>query len=756
MSISSHARPQRLGKYELLETIGHGGMAEVWKAFDPKLHRYVAIKLLHADLRTDPEFKTRFSREARFVAALHHPNIVQIYDFQTTHSLEANASVAYMVMDYVEGGTLADYIQTTSKAGKFPSAMDIVRLFASISKALDYAHQEGMIHRDIKPANILLDKRHVAPNSVGEPVLTDFGIAKIVGASSDTISGTVLGTAYYISPEQAQGDPVTERSDIYSLGVILYEICTGVCPFQSGSVPAILMQHMHSAPILPDLINPAIPPALTAVILRALSKDPTERFNSASDLTAAIAEAFHMPVPADLSLPAQPSNDPPGLTYLSAHQSGPPPSISLQGTQQPQPPPAMASLSQPLPVTAIKTLLIPTSPPPTRPRRAWKRNLIAWSAILLVLIASTLVSINLLSSGHASPPIVGTLTFTNSEQYDPHTTVGYNDIITLSLHSLTTPRTGMAYFAWLLPDQGDNTAPLLLGRLPMKAGNATLLYTSPTYWNLLAPYSGVRITEQPANDNPTTPSPDPKAWRWEGSLPNTPNPGNVDQYSLLEHLRHLLAKDPFLQDNGIDGGLVIWMTRNVGKVEEWSSAAQGSWGDGDADLIRRQMLRILDYLDGHTYVGLDVPVGSPWLVDPLGGKLGLLSYTQGQQTPGYLQHVDIHLTGLVYSPGHTDEQKQVAIQAHDVIVRMIRDLTQVREDAIQLVHRNNDQLLDAVTLTLLNEMVTLTREVNSGWFDSTTHENVGGAIWLQVRLQQLATISLTASQQQISTNPHST
>jgi hypothetical protein len=282
----------------------------------------------------------------------------------------------------------------------------------------------------------------------------------------------------------------------------------------------------------------------------------------------------------------------------------------------------------------------------------------------------------------------------------------------------------------------------------MNAGNATLPYASPTHKNLLEQYSGVRITEQPANDNPTTPSPDPKAWRWEGSLPNTPNPGNVDQYSLLAHLRHLLAKDPILQDNGIKGGLVIWMKLNVGKVGEWSSAAQGSWGDGDADLIHKQILRILDYLDGQTYVGLDVPVGSPWLVDRLAGKLGLLSYTQDQQTPGYLQHVDIHLTGLVYSPGHTDEQKQVAIQAHGVIARMIRDLTQVRKDARKLVQLNNAQLLQADTLTLLNEMVTLTGEVNSGWFDSTTHENVGGAIWLQVRLQQLATISLTASQQQ--------
>ena len=179
--MSSLAGPKRLGKYELHEKIGRGGVAEVWKAFDTQLHRDVAIKLLHADLRADPEFMTRFSDEARFVAALHHPNIVQIHDFQTTQHLEMNAPIAYMVMDYVEGETLADYIQRTSRAGQFPTPTDIVHLFASISKAIDYAHQEGMIHRDIKPANILLDKRRTGLDSIGEPVLTDFGIAKDSG-----------------------------------------------------------------------------------------------------------------------------------------------------------------------------------------------------------------------------------------------------------------------------------------------------------------------------------------------------------------------------------------------------------------------------------------------------------------------------------------------------------------------------------------------------------------------------------------------
>jgi hypothetical protein len=204
-----------------------------------------------------------------------------------------------------------------------------------------------------------------------------------------------------------------------------------------------------------------------------------------------------------------------------------------------------------------------------------------------------------------------------------------------------------------------------------------------------------------------------------------------------------------LQNNGISGGLVIWMTRNVGKVEEWSSAAQGQWNpamsDGDADLIHKQLIRILDYLDGQTYVWQDVPAGSPWLVDPLAGKLGLLSYTQDQDPPGYLQHVNTHLSGLADSPGHTEEQKQLAIQVDKVITRMINDLTKVRTDAAQLVQRSNTELRQSDTHTLLNEMATLTSEVKSGWFDASTHQNVGGTIWLNARIQQLATISLTAS-----------
>src|ERR1051326_8277925 len=238
--------PQSLGKYELREQLGHGGIAEVWKAFDSQLQRFVAIKLLRPNLRDNPNFINRFKREAQLIASLHHPNIVNIHDFQvyTPDGSDADtSSIAYMVMDYVEGQTLADYIHNTSSKGQIPSPNEIINLFTSISLAIDYAHQKGMIHRDIKPANILLDARSTTRNPMGEPILTDFGVAKLLGTSSNTMSGAQLGTPLYISPEQARGYPGNERSDLYSLGVILYEMLTGVTPFRGDTAVDVVTQH---------------------------------------------------------------------------------------------------------------------------------------------------------------------------------------------------------------------------------------------------------------------------------------------------------------------------------------------------------------------------------------------------------------------------------------------------------------------------------------------------------------------------------
>src|SRR6185312_562075 len=292
---------RRLGKYELQERLGRGGMAEVWKALDTQLQRHVAIKLLHANLQADANFVSRFQREAQVIASLHHPNIVQIHDFQFEQSSAGDSPIFYMVMAYIEGQTLADYIAKTSAQGKIPSPIEVVNLFTSISLAVDYAHQKGMIHRDIKPANILLDQHNRARNPMGEPILTDFGLAKLLGVNAVTLTGTQLGTPLYTSPEQARGEPGNERSDLYSLGVILYEMVTGTAPFRAETPTAVLAQHLFATPPAPVLINPNIPPALTMVIMTALAKDPNVRYSRAVTMTAAIAEALNVPLPESLA-----------------------------------------------------------------------------------------------------------------------------------------------------------------------------------------------------------------------------------------------------------------------------------------------------------------------------------------------------------------------------------------------------------------------------------------------------------------------
>lgn len=290
---------QRPGKYELQELLGQGGMAEVWKAFDTQLQRYVAIKILHTNLQTDPGFIARFAHEAQIVAALRHPNIVQIYDFHISEQPESDKTIAYMVMEYIEGNTLAHYIHETSEQQNVPPAADIVRLFTPISLALDYAHQQGTIHRDIKPANILLDQRHRTRNPMGEPILSDFGLAKLLTAPSQTVAGMVFGTPLYISPEQVQNQPISDRTDLYSLGIILYEIFTGVTPYRGDGV-RIMMQHITHEPTEPRLINPNLSPAVSAFLLKSIAKDPQHRFPSASAMTAALASALHLPIPEDL------------------------------------------------------------------------------------------------------------------------------------------------------------------------------------------------------------------------------------------------------------------------------------------------------------------------------------------------------------------------------------------------------------------------------------------------------------------------
>ena len=278
--------PRRIGKYELQKQLGRGSAGEVWKGYDLQLRREVAVKLIHPDLQSDPNFMTRFVQEGEAVTALRHTNIVQIREASVSRPAGSNAPVPYLIMDYVEGQTLADYIDQTARVNNFPAITDIAYLFASLGSTIDYLHENGVIDGNIKPGNILLDQHSTAHLPAGEPMLTDFAIGKLLGNNAPTPA-----SPFYLSPEQAKGHPAIPHSDIYSLGIILYELCTGKPPFRGESPVAVMMQHLNILPTPPTLINPNVPPALSEVILRALAKDPATRYPTASLLASAIAEA---------------------------------------------------------------------------------------------------------------------------------------------------------------------------------------------------------------------------------------------------------------------------------------------------------------------------------------------------------------------------------------------------------------------------------------------------------------------------------
>jgi serine/threonine protein kinase len=270
---------KNLGQFHLVELLGQGGMADVYKAYQPSLARYVAIKVIHNHLADDGEFLERFEREAIAVAGLHHHNIVQVFDFVREDDLY------FMVMEYINGPTLEAELKAYRDVEKLLPLDETVNLFQALASAIDYAHRQNIIHRDLKPANIMFtpDRR---------VVLADFGIARLLSVPSYTTKNAVLGTPAYMSPEQAQGGPVDRRSDIYSLGVILYEMVTGRVPYEGNSPVAILLELVSETWPAPTSINPHLPAPVEQVVLTAMRSDPTDRYQTAGEMTQALQHAF--------------------------------------------------------------------------------------------------------------------------------------------------------------------------------------------------------------------------------------------------------------------------------------------------------------------------------------------------------------------------------------------------------------------------------------------------------------------------------
>ncbi|MDV6010907.1 Stk1 family PASTA domain-containing Ser/Thr kinase [Haloechinothrix sp. LS1_15] len=260
-------------RYQLGDTLGYGGMSEVYHGHDVRLDREVAVKILREDLARDPIFQERFRREAQNAAALNHPAIVAVYD--TGETASDSGRLPYIVMEYVDGRTLRDIVKTEGPM----SSQRAMEVMADVCAALDFSHRHGIVHRDVKPANVMITNN-------GAVKVMDFGIARAIhdGQAAMTQTAAVIGTAQYLSPEQARGDSVDARSDVYAAGCVLYELVAGQPPFTGDSPVSVAYQHVREDPVPPSTINPEVNPSLDAVVLKALTKGPANRYQSAAEM----------------------------------------------------------------------------------------------------------------------------------------------------------------------------------------------------------------------------------------------------------------------------------------------------------------------------------------------------------------------------------------------------------------------------------------------------------------------------------------
>jgi eukaryotic-like serine/threonine-protein kinase len=300
------------GRYELDGVVGRGGMAEVYRARDIRLDRVVAVKTLREDLARDQTFQARFRREAQSAASLNHPSIVAVYD--TGEDSSSSSHIPYIVMEYVDGRTLRDLLRDDRRL--LPErALEITD---GVLRALDYSHSHGIVHRDIKPGNVMLTRN-------GQVKVMDFGIARAVSDAQATMTQTaqVIGTAQYLSPEQARGERVDARSDLYSTGCLLYELLTGRPPFLGDSPVAIAYQHVRENPIPPSHLDPEVPQWADAIVLRAMAKDPGERYQSAAQMRGDIQRA----------LSGMPVAGPRTATYGATQRMGPATAMAATSTR---------------------------------------------------------------------------------------------------------------------------------------------------------------------------------------------------------------------------------------------------------------------------------------------------------------------------------------------------------------------------------------------------------------------------------------
>lgn len=355
---------QMLGPYRIIEQIGQGGMATIYKAYQPSMDRTVAVKILPSQLASSEEFTQRFRQEAHIIARLEHPHILPVIDYGESEG------VTYLVMRYLDTGTLKDKMEADR-----PLPLDeIDRLFTQLADALSYAHSHDIVHRDLKPSNVLVD-------SQGNLFLTDFGFAKWLESASPRLTQTdaIMGTPSYISPEQAQAAKVDQRSDIYSFGIIIYEMVTGSVPFVSDTPLAVILKHVNDPLPLPSTVKPDISEAIERVILKALAKDPEDRFATISEFESAWKRALDETKSSQRTPESDIASQPSTSISETSHPARAD-SSSLRDTSPDQ--------TQGKPTTA------PTATPKTRGRAGWVIGCLVGACVLFSIVGASVFFLN--------------------------------------------------------------------------------------------------------------------------------------------------------------------------------------------------------------------------------------------------------------------------------------------------------------------------------------------------------------------------
>ena len=584
------------------------------------------------------------------------------------------------------------------------------------------------------------------------------------------------------------GAPATELSDIYSLGIMLYEICTGTVPFLGNNAESIMMQQVNTVPASPLLINPNLPPDLSTVVMRCIAKDPKERFPTALALVAALTnvtgpssinashpenvgqhsgafDSQERDMPTMISSKMSPL--PAGIVYSGPMYAS---NVQMGGISQPYSSVQWADKStvsvgnRPVPVHTPAGI---SMPPPTTPasKKPGRRNLyIVLAAILiLALIGSALGAyFTFFSKGTATttPPIVGHAYFVssgllNASSNAGNSTVGITDQVQVNLQNIPPPPSGMTYYAWLLSDINlkSQYQPILLGPL---AANNSLFYNGDDtqHQDLLATYSRFLITEEVKQ--PSSPSLNPSQLVYYAEFSQTPNPADPEHFSLYDHIRHLLAADPKLKSVGkLAGGLDTWLYRNTQKILEWAGSARDQANypsTGSYGLIHRQLVRILDYLDGVGYVQQDLQshgqvFNASQDIDANFSKfsiIGLLTLYQTESPPGYLKHIGaIHLHEITDLPQSTAEQKALAIQINQSLDQVNAWLQTIHDDVLQLLPMTSTQLFGNTGITKLNEIVTFANYAFAGKVDQ--HDQITeGVVQVNYNIQRLAVFNVRA------------